>query len=175
MVIFEVVGHMRHIVIILLPLLTALQPNSGHSQGLLSPGAEDEVSRCIQRHGPVYQAGVNVTMDQAVLQVAVNFVCTALHDSEHQPSRMLAECVLPRLFLGMRFTDYANIHTACWEGLDNERLSSYFYVGMCMMKAMEDERIFDQKSAFAENARCEEIASPAESDPNYQWRPDLGR
>jgi hypothetical protein len=59
--------------------------------------------------------------------------------------------------------------------MPQEQVQWVLTLGMCMMKAMEDERIFDEESALAESTRCEEIAVPAESDPNYQWHPGLGR
>ena len=166
---------MRYVATVLAFILTALHPNASASQAPFPPESVDAASRCVEEYGPVYQTGVNVTMDQAVLQIAVNFMCATAHVSELESSRMIADCALPKLFLGMRTADYVNIDAICREGRDSERVSSYFFVGVCMMKAMEDERIFDQESALAESARCEEIAVPAVSDPNYQWHPDLGR
>lgn len=166
---------MRYLATILALLLLVLQPDASEAQARFPPESLDSASRCMEEYGPAYQAGVNVTMDQAVLQIAVNFTCATAYLSEIEPSHAVADCVLPNLFLGMRTADYANIDATCREGRDSELISSYFYVGVCMMKAMEDERIFDQESGLAENSRCEEIAVPAARDPNYFWHPDLGR
>ena len=127
------------------------------------------VSECVEEHGPRLQSGVNVTMDQAILQIAVNYTCATVHLSEHQISRLVAECVLDDLFLGMRTADYASIDNSCRTGRESERISSYFYMNVCMMKAMEDGLIVDQESALSENSYCEQAATEAATNPNYKW------
>ncbi|MGV8955415.1 MAG: hypothetical protein ACOH2M_30250 [Cypionkella sp.] len=158
---------MRYAATALMCLISTIHPTISAADARLSGSLA--VSGCVEKHSPKLHAGVKVTMDQAILQIAVNYTCATVHLSEHQISRLVAECVLDGLFLGMRTADYASIDTSCRTGRESEQISSYFYMNVCMMKAMEDGLIVDQESALSENSYCEQIVTEAATNPDYKW------
>jgi hypothetical protein len=105
---------MRYVMTALASLLSTVHPTVGAADARLSGSLA--VSECIKDHGPKLQAGVNVSMDQAILQIAINYTCATSYLSEHQISRLVAGCILDNLFLGMRTANYARIDTSCRVG-----------------------------------------------------------
>jgi hypothetical protein len=117
---------------------------------ILDPSVEKtEYGKCVIRYAPRLQAGVAVTMDEALLVIAVQNVCRVYTDSIVPAQIDAASCVLEQLHLGIRTNDYVEFVKNCVAHLPDEvPVSSGYVYSACMIKATEAGNIKDREDSF---------------------------